>query len=75
MAMQSDQPVVQPQGGNLPEVGRVVRHERQIVDQCHRRNHQIHGTDGDSLTQQGSTNPSELPGALLVVREHLNVTE
>lgn len=68
-----DEPVVRSQAGDVSEVGRIVCHKRQVVDEGRRGDHQIHHWDRDSSLQQAPSDLSELLGTVLVERQDVDV--
>src|SRR5207253_5058027 len=58
-----DQPIVQAQSRYIAVIRRIVRYQRQVVDQGDRRDQQVHSADGDTLLQQRSSDLAEPFGA------------
>jgi hypothetical protein len=70
-----NQPVVEAQAGNVPEIGGIVRDQRQIVHQRHRGDHQVGSGDLDALPQQQAANLAELVRARRVEVNYGNVSK
>src|SRR5437764_360187 len=58
------EPVVQPKAGYTLKVFGVVSDHREIINECDRGNHQVHGRHLDATSPQLDSDPSKLSSAL-----------
>ena len=69
------QPVVEPQSSNTLKISRVVRDQREIVEDRCGCNQQVGAAYRDSSLQQRSAKLAELDGTIAVEIEHTNIRQ
>jgi hypothetical protein len=69
------EPVFEPQARNVSKIGRIVRHQREIVDQGHRGDHRIHNANGNPSSQKSPALDAEPFGTGLVIWQDPHIAE